>query len=81
MKRDHDAFSHVVETWLDLDEAHEDPALVLDRVVSRLDATPQRGSSWLARGFPRPGNAVRTALAAAAVVDRKSTRLNSSHRL
>ena len=68
MKREHDAFSHLVESWLDLEEAHEDPAGVLDRVVSQLDATPQRGSWWLGRGFPRMSNAVRTALAAAAVV-------------
>jgi hypothetical protein len=69
MNRDHDAFIHVIETWLDLGVGREDPDAVLDRVVEHLDATPQRGAGWLARRFAlKPRRSIFYGLAAAALV-------------
>lgn len=69
MNREHDAFIHVIETWLDLEVDREDPELVLDRVVDRLEATPQRRASWLAwRIATMSSTTMRLGLAAAILV-------------
>lgn len=68
MSRDHDPFTHAIEAWLDRSDDHEDPDSVLDRVVARLDATPQRRARWPAWRIGFMKNTVRIAFAAAAVV-------------
>ena len=69
MNRHHDAFIHVIESWLDLEVDREDPDGVLDRVINRLDATPQRRAGWLARRLSvMKHKSVRYGLAAAVVI-------------
>jgi len=68
MSRDHDPFTHAIEAWLDNSDEHEDPETVLDRVITRLDATPQRPAWWPARRTGFTNSTVRFALAAAAVL-------------
>ena len=68
MSRDHEPFTHVIEAWLDDSDDHEDPETVLNRVIARLDATPQRPAWWPARTTGFMNNTIRTALGAAAVL-------------
>ena len=67
MSRDHEPFTHLIEAWLDDSDDHEDPETVLNRVIARLDATPQRPAWWPARTTGM-NNTVRFALAAVAVL-------------
>ena len=59
--------SRVVRSWLREDE-HDSADHVLEVVLSRLDATPQRRSLWPPRRSILMSNPVRIALAAAAVI-------------
>ena len=68
MSRAHDEFAHVIEAWLDASDVSEDPEAVLDRVIDRLDATPQVRNRWSIRRTHPVNNLTRIALAAAAVV-------------
>ena len=68
MSRDHDPFTSALEAWLDTNEPAEDPESILDRVIARLDATPQRPAWWPARTTGFMNGTVRIALAAAAVL-------------
>jgi hypothetical protein len=57
-----------LRSWLH-EDAHEDADRVLGLVLDRIDTTPQRRSSWLARRSPiMSNNTVRFGIAAAAVV-------------
>jgi hypothetical protein len=58
--------TRIVRSWLRADE-HESADRVLQTVLARLDATPQRRSWWPAWRFAQMNN-VRIAIAAAAVV-------------
>jgi hypothetical protein len=66
MSTDRDV-SRIVRSWL-REDAHEDADRVLDSVLDQLETTPQRRTIWFVRRFPEMNNAVRIALAAAAVV-------------
>jgi len=67
MSTDRDT-TRIVRSWLRTDE-HESADRVLDAVLDRLDATPQRRATWWpARRFPEMNNSAKLALAAAAVV-------------
>lgn len=59
--------SRVVRSWLREDE-HDSADHVLEVVLSRLDATPQRRSSWPARREPRMNLYTRLAIGAAAAL-------------
>jgi len=62
------ATTRIVRSWLRSDE-HESADRVLDAVLDQLDTTPQRRSTWWpARRFPHMNQAMRIALASAAVV-------------
>jgi hypothetical protein len=58
--------SRIVRSWL-RDDQHESANRVLDIVLARLDATPQRRSWWPTWRFAQMNN-IRIAIAAAAVV-------------
>jgi hypothetical protein len=67
MSTDRDT-TRIVRSWLRTAE-HESADRVLDAVLDRLDATPQRRATWWpARRFPEMNNSAKLALAAAAVV-------------
>jgi hypothetical protein len=67
MSTDRDT-TRVVRSWLQTDE-HESADRVLDAVLDRLDATPQRRATWWpARRIPTMNKFVAYAIAAAAVV-------------
>jgi hypothetical protein len=66
MSTDRDVTS-IVRSWLE-DGATALPDRVLDNVLDRLPATPQRRSWWPARRFQEMTNALKLAIAAAAVV-------------
>jgi hypothetical protein len=67
MSTDRD-ITRIVRSWLSTDE-HESADRVLDAVLDRLDTTPQRRATWWpARRFPHVNQAMRIALASAAVV-------------
>jgi len=59
--------TRVVRSWLREDE-HDSADLVLETVLARLDATPQRRSWWPARRFVPMNTQLRVLIAAAAVV-------------
>jgi len=59
--------TRIVRSWLRTDE-HDSADRVLDAVFDRLDTTPQRRPSWLARRIPIMNNTIRLIAAAAAVV-------------
>ena len=66
MNTDRD-LTRVIRSWLS-EDAHEDADRVLNHVLDRLDATPQRRAGWLAWRFPLMNKTLRTALIAAAIV-------------
>ena len=66
MSADRDV-TRIVRSWLH-EDAHEDADRVLGLVLDEIDTTPQRRASWLAWRFPIMNNAVRVAIAAAALV-------------
>jgi hypothetical protein len=66
MSTDRD-MTRIVRSWLRTDE-HESADRVLDIVLARLDATPQRRSRWPARRIADMNTFAKFAIAAAAVV-------------
>lgn len=68
MSREHEALTHVIEAWLDTNEEAEDPESVLDRVIGRLDVTPQRRASWPAWRFADMNNFAKLGIAATLVM-------------
>jgi hypothetical protein len=68
VNRGHNEFAHVIEAWLDTTETDEDPRPLLDRVVARLDATPQRRIGWSLGTAGSMRNEARLAFAAATAV-------------
>ena len=66
MSTDRDV-TRIVRSWLD-EGVTQLPDRVLDAVLDRLPATPQRRPSWLAWRSPFMSNALRVAVAAAAVL-------------
>jgi hypothetical protein len=66
MSTDRD-MTRIVRSWLRTDE-HESADRVLDIVIARLDATPQRRSPWPARRIADMNFVAKLATAAAAVV-------------
>jgi hypothetical protein len=66
MSTDRDT-TRVVRSWLRSDQ-HESADRVLDSVLDQLDTTPQRRAWWPTRRLPNMNQAMRIALASAAVV-------------
>jgi hypothetical protein len=66
MSTDRDT-TRIVRSWLRSDQ-HESADRVLDSVLDQLDTTPQRRAWWPARRLPNMNQAMRIALASAAVV-------------
>jgi hypothetical protein len=66
MSTDRDT-TRIVRSWLKSDQ-HESADRVLDSVLDQLDTTPQRRAWWPARRLPGMNQAMRIALASAAVV-------------
>ncbi|MEA2651955.1 MAG: hypothetical protein QOI85_1676 [Chloroflexota bacterium] len=66
MSTDRDT-TRIVRSWLRSDQ-HESANRVLDSVLDQLDTTPQRRAWWPARRLPSMNQAMRIALASAAVV-------------
>ena len=67
MTTEGDPRTHIVLSWLRTD-AHEDAEGVLRRALDEVDATSQRGRSWLAQRFTDVNPFAKLAIAAAAVV-------------
>ncbi len=67
MTTERDPRTRIVLAWLH-EDAHEDAERVLLRALDEVDATSQRGRSWLARMFTGMNSVPKLAIAAAAVV-------------
>ena len=68
MTRDSDALADVIEAWLDIAPAAEDPGSVLDRVVAELETTRQQRPSWLALWTVNVNRFIAVGLATGAVL-------------